>query len=60
MNKKICKIVNDKFCWVMYVDEQEINFNGGYNAIYFAKHYKKLGYKIIKKDWNETPTKRQS
>jgi len=44
--KKVCKLVNDRFCWVLKVDEQEIPFQGSSNAEYFEAHYKKLGYKI--------------
>ena len=50
--KKTCKLVNDKFSWVMYVDGEVITFNGKYAALYFAKHYERLGY-IIKWDMDK-------
>ena len=37
--EKICKLVNDQFSWVMYVDNEKIQFDGFWNADYFAKHY---------------------
>ena len=53
MSKKICKLINGKFSWILIVDGQEIAFTGSYNADYFAKHYKELGYKIEWEDRNE-------
>jgi len=44
--KPICKLTNGQFSWIMSVDGQEISFDGFYNAEYFAKHYRKLGYKV--------------
>lgn len=46
---KICEIINDQFSWILKVDEQTIYFQGGYNADYFEKHYRDLGYKIVKR-----------
>ena len=43
---KTCKLVNDKFSWIMYVDDEIIAFDGSYNAEYFANHYEDLGYTI--------------
>ncbi len=43
---KICKIVNNNFSWVMFVDEQAVSFSGRHNAEYFASHYRKLGYEV--------------
>lgn len=40
----VCIIANEKFSWVMYVDDMVIPFNGSANAEYFAEFYKKLGY----------------
>jgi len=45
-DKKICKLTNGQFSWFMNVDDVEVVFQGFSNAEYFAKHYKKLGYKI--------------
>jgi len=45
-DKKICKLINGRFSWIMNVDGEEILFQGLCTAEYFAKHYKKLGYKI--------------
>jgi len=52
---KICKLVNDKFSWIMYVDEEEIAFDGHHNADYFAQHYSDLGYAIEwdRDEWRE-------
>jgi len=36
----------------MYVDGEVITFNGKYAALYFAKHYERLGY-IIKWDMDK-------
>lgn len=54
---KICKLINDNFCWRLVVDGEDIHFNGASNALYFEKHYESLGYKveIINDYWkNET------
>lgn len=42
--EKICKLINDQFCWRLVVDGQNISFQGGHNADYFEYHYKSLGY----------------
>ena len=55
MKKKICKLTNDKFSWVLEVDEHTITFNGSDNADYFAELYSKLGYEII---WDRDKYKR--
>lgn len=51
----ICKIINDKFSWVLEVDGKTILFNGSANADYFAELYAKLGYEIIwdRDKWKE-------
>lgn len=46
MDKK-CEIINDKFSWILKVDNREIAFSGANNAEYFAEIYSKLGYTII-------------
>lgn len=43
----ICEIINDKFSWILKVDNREILFNGSDNAEYFAELYTKLGYEIV-------------
>ena len=50
---KKCKIINDKFSWVLDVDGKIIAFQGFDNAEYFAKLYSDLGYEIIwdKEKW---------
>jgi hypothetical protein len=45
-SKKICKLVNDHFSWMLYVDDKKISFDGADHADYFAKHYESLGYTI--------------
>ena len=45
--KKICKIINNPTSYLLQVDDQNIPFNTGYGADYFAKHYKELGYKVL-------------
>lgn len=52
---KICKLVNDKFSWIMYVDNLAIPINGLLYAEYFAGHYKTLGYTI---EWDRDKWKR--
>lgn len=52
---KICKLVNDRFSWIMYIDGQTISFDGGSNSHYFAKHYKELGYTI---EWDRDKWRR--
>lgn len=46
--EKICEIVNGDFSWTLKVDGEEINFNNSSSADYFEKHYKKLGYKVLR------------
>lgn len=43
---KVCKIINSQFSYILEVDGESIPFNGSYNADYFEKHYKNLGYKV--------------
>lgn len=47
---KLCRIINDRFSFILEVDGQSIPFNGSWNAEYFKEHYLKLGYTIIKID----------
>jgi len=47
MEEKICKIVNDRFSWVLEVDKKEIPFQGRSNALYFETIFKQLGYTIV-------------
>lgn len=49
--KKVCKITNGQFSWIMEVDGEEITFNGGHNAEYFERHYKSLGYEVERVNW---------
>ncbi len=50
----VCLIDNATFSWVMRVDGMMIPFSGGDIAEYFADHYKKLGYKIVRTEtWLE-------
>ena len=53
--EKTCKIDNDCFSWIMYVDGRTINFDLADNADYFEKLYRDLGYKVIRNDnkWKE-------
>ena len=55
--QKICKLVNDKFFWALFVDGEEIRFTGMHNADYFAEHYENLGYKI---EWDKEKYKFES
>lgn len=48
----ICRIVNAKFSWMLYVDGREISFQGGENADYFEEHYRALGYEVIRTSEN--------
>lgn len=43
---KKCIILNGQFSWILRVDGVEIPFQGSYNAEYFSKLYKKLGYEV--------------
>jgi|LGVF01.2.fsa_nt_gb hypothetical protein len=43
---KECILFNGKFSWILIVDGQTINFEGGDVAEYFAKHYEELSYKV--------------
>lgn len=54
--KKICKITNDRFSWVLEVDNMTINFDNSHNAEYFERHYKSLGYTII---WDRDKWRRE-
>lgn len=47
---KICKLINEKFSWILKVDGHEIVFNGSWNADYFEQHYSELGYKVERID----------
>ena len=55
IQKKVCKLINNKFSWVLEVDGKQIHFDGSYNADYFAKHYTDLGYEVI---WDRDKWKR--
>ena len=44
--KKECKIINCQFCWLLCVDNREVQFQGFSNAEYFEEHYKELGYEV--------------
>ncbi len=46
--KPICEIVNGFYSYILIVDNERIKFHTIEAAYYFEKHYKKLGYKIIK------------
>lgn len=50
--QKICRIVNGQHSWYMDVDFRRIYFQGFDAALYFADHYRKLGYRIEEKDEN--------
>lgn len=52
----VCKIINDKFSWVMQVDGRNILFQGGDNADYFAEVFTKLGYEIV---WDKDKWQRE-
>lgn len=43
---KICRLINERFSWILAVDGQEIPFQGGHNVDYFKNHYEKLGYTV--------------
>ena len=45
-SKKVCKLVNGIFAWVLKVEGLEVAFSSALAADYFAEHYKKLGYEI--------------
>lgn len=47
MSKKKCKIINDKFSWIMEVDNRRIEFQGHSNADYLAKKFEELDYEIV-------------
>lgn len=46
MKKKVCKLINGQFSWVLEVDGESIGFSGASSADYFEKHYRKLGYTV--------------
>lgn len=48
MTEKVCILHNARFSWVLKVDNQNVLFQGSYNADYFEEHYKQLGYKIVR------------
>jgi hypothetical protein len=50
--KPVCKITSDKVCWVLDVDGQRIAFKGFSSTEYFAEHYERLGYEIVKENWS--------
>lgn len=54
---KLCELVNGQFSWFLRVDEQDISFQGAYNADYFAEHYKKLGYTV---KWGDEQIRRDT
>ena len=45
-SKKVCKIINDRFSYVMEVDGKVITFDGGIAFEYFKQHYSELGYQM--------------
>lgn len=45
-HKKIARITNGRFSWVLEVDGENILFQGHSSAEYFLNHYRKLGYVI--------------
>ena len=45
-SKKMCKIINGRFSWILEVEDQMIVFQGYSSAEYFLHHYKKLGYDV--------------
>jgi len=47
-SEKVCRIVNGRFSYQLIVDGEKIAFNYSWNAEYFARHYKALGYKVVK------------
>jgi hypothetical protein len=47
---KTCNIINKPTNWLLEVDGQSIPFDTGYGADYFEKHYKELGYKVIREN----------
>lgn len=47
-NKKLCRIINGQFSWILCVDGQEITFSLGSSADYFEQHYKQLGYTVVR------------
>lgn len=48
-NRK-CVITNGQFSYYLEVDDQIISFQGSYNADYFEKHYRELGYEVERKE----------
>ena len=48
----VCKLVNDRFSWIMYVDGETISID---DPDYFAQHYSDLGYII---EWDKDKWKR--
>lgn len=47
---KICTIINDRFCYRLVVDGEDISFQGAHNADYFARLYTDLGYTVFRKN----------
>jgi len=45
---KVCVIENAQFSYMLRVDGEGISFQGSRNADYFEKHYKCLGYEVIR------------
>lgn len=54
--KKTCHIINDRFSYILEVDEQQIPFQGSHNAEYFEKHYLNMGYDVKYTDRNKVYT----
>lgn len=48
VEKKVCRIINARFSWILSVDDQEISFQSMENADYFERHYAGLGYEVIR------------
>lgn len=43
-----CIIHNGKISYEMRVDDERILFTGGATADYFERHYKEIGYEVIR------------
>ena len=43
---KTCRIINERFSWILEVDGMKIEFQDRVAAEYFHQHYKGLGYEV--------------
>jgi hypothetical protein len=43
--RKVCNIIESKFCWALHVDGERVFIYGG-SVPYFKKHFEDLGYEI--------------